>query len=142
MNIVRLVELDTQLRELAKLAGMATPRNGWVKTLRLAMGMSSLALGQRLDMSAQGVRKLERAESDGTITLNTLARVADGLECDVRYVLIPRNSLVGQVLKKAQENAPGMSLPVFIPGQVDTHDPVGLLQVAELLAGFNRRGFW
>lgn len=142
MNIVRLVELDTQLRDLAKLGEVATPRSGWVKTLRLAMGMSSLALGQRLEMSAQGVRQLERAESRGTITLKTLARLADGLDCDVRYVLVPRTSLVEQVLRRAQELSAGTNQRISSAGQADTHDPTSLLQLADLLAGFNRRGFW
>lgn len=142
INIARLAQVDSQLRELAKLDGMAAPRSGWVKTLRLAMGMSSAALGQRLDMSGQGVRQLERAESNGTITLNTLSRLADGLDCDVRYVLVPRTSLVDKVLKRAQEHAARMNSRVTIPGQLDLHDPEGLLQIADLLSGFNRRGFW
>lgn len=72
------------------------PRCGWTKTVRLAMGMSSTALGGRLDETrVQGVRKLEQAEADGTITLKTLARLVQGLNCEVCYVLVPRTSLVG-----------------------------------------------
>ncbi|MFC7410364.1 hypothetical protein [Hydrogenophaga atypica] len=36
-------------------------------------------------MTAQGVRKLEQAEADGSISLRTLARLANGM--DVRFTM-------------------------------------------------------
>ena len=53
-----------------------------------------------MGVTAQGVRKLEQAEEGGTITLNTLARIAHGLDCEVHYVFVPRTSLVQQVLQR------------------------------------------
>ena len=79
LNLTRLAELDRQFCEFAQLQRHNMPRCGWTKTVRLAMGMSSTALGGRLGMTGQGVRKLEQAEADGTITLKTLARLAQGL---------------------------------------------------------------
>ncbi len=60
-------------------------------------------LGIRVAISAQGVRKLEQAEADGSITLKTLAKLAHGLDCEVRYVFVPRTSLMNQVLSRAHE---------------------------------------
>ena len=105
LNLTRLAELDRQFCEFAQLQRHNMPRCGWTKTVRLALGMSSKALGSRLGMTGQGVRKLEQAEADGTITLKTLARLAQGLDCEVRYVLLPRTSLVEQVLTRAQQVA-------------------------------------
>ena len=72
-----------------------------MKTIRLALGMSSTALGTRTGMTAQGVRKLEQAEANQSISLKTLAKLADGLDCEVRYILLPRSSLLSQVLKQS-----------------------------------------
>ena len=105
LDFTRLADLDRQFCEFAQLQRHTTPRCGWTKTVRLALGMSSKALGSRLGMTGQGVRKLEQAEADGTITLKTLARLAQGLDCEVRYVLLPRTSLVEQVLTRAQQVA-------------------------------------
>ena len=66
-------------------------------------------------MTAQGVRKLEQAEANGTITLNTLARLAHGLDCEVHYMFVPRTSLVEQVLNRTQEIA-GIALPSTLKG--------------------------
>ena len=64
LDFTRLAELDRQFCEFAKLHRDVTPRCGWVKTVRLALGMSSKALGARTGMTAQGVRKLEQAEAN------------------------------------------------------------------------------
>lgn len=142
LNIYRLAEIDRQLHEVGRLGAIKTPRSGWVKTLRLAMGMSSLALAERVGVSPQGVRQLERAEADGTIALRTLARLAEGLDCEVRYVLIPRTRLVDQVLRRAQEKSidiAGLAKSGIGAGPLDTE---AVLQLTALLAGVNRRGFW
>ena len=62
LDFTRLAELDRQFCEFAKLLRDVTPRCGWVKTVRLALGMSSTALAARTGMTAQGVRQLEQAE--------------------------------------------------------------------------------
>lgn len=142
LNIHRLAEIDRQLQEAGRLGAVDTPRSGWVKTLRLAMGMSSLALAERVSMSPQGVRQLERAEADGTISLRTLARLADGLDCDVRYVLVPRTGLVDQVLRRAQEKSIGIGEFAQGKAKAGPIDSEAALRLTVLLSGVNRRGFW
>jgi len=105
------------------------------------MAMSSKALGSRLGMTGQGVRKLEQAEADGTITLKTLARLAQGLDCEVRYVLLPRTSLVEQVLTRAQQVADA-PLPATSHAVALLHEAETLEAISTLLARVNRRGFW
>ncbi len=136
-----MVELDSQLRELAKLQGSGTPRSGWVKTVRLALGMNSATLGRRIGISPQGVRRLEQSEAEGSISLNTLTKIADGLNCDVRYVLVPRISLVDEVMAQAMEHSKGTmpmgegSTPTKIDGQ-------SLVVLASLLSRIDKRAFW
>ena len=105
------------------------------------MAMSSKAMGSRLGMTGQGVRTREQAEADGTITLKTLARLAQGLDCEVRYVLLPRTSLVEQVLTRAQQVADAPLPATFHAGAL-LHEAEALEAIATLLAQVNRRGFW
>lgn len=141
LDFTRLADLDRQFCEFAQLQRHTTPRCGWAKTVRLALGMSSKALGGRLGMTGQGVRRLEQAEADGTITLKTLARLAQGLDCEVRYVLLPRTGLVEQVLKRAQEVA-GISPSVIPQSKAVLREAEMLEAISMLLAQVNRRGFW
>ena len=141
LNLTRLAELDRQFCEFAQLQRHNMPRCGWTKTVRLAMGMSSTALGGRLGMTGQGVRKLEQAEADGTITLKTLTRLAQGLDCEVQYVLVPRTSLVEQVLTRAQEVAGAP--PLLTPHSVTLlREAEALEAISKLMKQVNRRGFW
>lgn len=93
-------------------------------------------------MTAQGVRKLEQAEATQSISLNTLAKLADGLDCELHYILLPRSSLLDQVLKQSQE-VHGTQLPT-LPN--DTNgillDPEALRALSVLISGVRKRGFW
>jgi len=141
LNLTRLAELDRQFCNFAKLQPTAAPRCGWTKTVRLALCMSSQALGERLGVTAQGVRKLEQAEANGNITLNTLARLANGLDCEVRYVFVPRTSLVEQVLNRTQEIA-GISLPSTLKGAEVLTDAETLMALTSALVKVSKRGLW
>lgn len=103
--------------------------------------MSSKALGARMGVTAQGVRKLEQAEEGGTITLNTLARIAHGLDCEVHYVFVPRTSLVQQVLQRTHEVS-GSPMPAVlkVPGMLA--EPDTLAALSQALAQVNKRGLW
>lgn len=103
--------------------------------------MSSGALGRRLAISAQGVRKLEQAEANGTITLKTLARLAEGMDCEVHYMLVPRTRLVEQVLRHAEEFSDrGEKTSVEVQQLLIESDSINAL--AELFANLGKRGFW
>lgn len=45
---------------------------------------------------------IEQGEADGTISLNTLKKAADGLDCDLVYFLVPR---AGSLAKIREEQA-------------------------------------
>jgi len=141
LDLTRLAELDRQFCDYAKLQRNATPRCGWTKTIRLALGMSSKALGERLGMTAQGARKLEQAEANGTITLNTLARLAHGLDCEVHYVFVPRTSLVEQVLRRTHEVA-GFPMPPALAVTDVLAEAQRLAALSTVLAQVNKRGLW
>ena len=66
---------------------------GWLRAIRETLGMTSAALGQRLGITASGVRKLEQAEAADTITLATLRRMAEALDCELHDALVPRQPL-------------------------------------------------
>ena len=63
--------------------------------------MSATALGRRLNMTGNGVRKLEAAEAQQVITLASLRKLADALDCELQYALVPRKPLVEQLQDRA-----------------------------------------
>jgi len=71
----------------------ARPAAGWVRAIRSALGMSTGDLARRLGVTPVAVRKLEHNEQAGTVRLETLARAADAMGCDLVYAFVPRTSL-------------------------------------------------
>lgn len=69
------------------------PPTGWLRAIRTALGMGANVVAARLGITDSGLRKLELAEASDAITLSTLRRAAEALDCELRYVLVPRQSL-------------------------------------------------
>ncbi|MBF4223107.1 helix-turn-helix domain-containing protein, partial [Vibrio anguillarum] len=81
------------------------PKNGWVRSIREALGMSGAQLGERLNLSRNQVSILERKETDETITLKQLKQLASGLDAELVYAIIPRQSIDDMVEARAMELA-------------------------------------
>lgn len=90
---LRLAQLDAVLQVAASQSLPQRPPAGWLRAIREALGLPSAALAARLGITASGVRKLEQAEATDAITLGTLRRVAEALDCDLQYALVPRRPL-------------------------------------------------
>lgn len=67
--------------------------------------MSTAQLAARLKVSQPSVVSLEQSEAEGTMELATLRHVADALDCDVVYALLPRKPLEAQVRERARRLA-------------------------------------
>jgi len=100
--------------ELGGVQVPSRPPAGWLRAIRDALGMSTTELARRLNMSPQGVSDLERSEAEEGIRLNSLRKVADALDCDLEYVLVPRHpgGLQGQVTDQALRVARSELAPV------------------------------
>lgn len=99
-------QLDETISHLDKSTLTSTPTNGWINTIRNALGMSARTLGERIGLSQPRIALMEKGEVDGSISIKTLEKAAQGLGCRVIITLIPENgTLQGmrekQALKKA-----------------------------------------
>jgi len=98
--------LDRRLPALSSFAAQAaTPRGGWVRAIREALGMSAADLAARLGVVETTVLRLEQQEQARRIQLDTLDRAADALGCDVVYALVPREPLEQRVQEQALARA-------------------------------------
>jgi predicted DNA-binding mobile mystery protein A len=67
--------------------------------------MTGRDLAHRLSVSGAAVSQMERSEVDGGIRLDSLRRVADALDCDLVYGLLPRTTLDDTVRRQATARA-------------------------------------
>lgn len=105
MEDLRIRQLDDSLQPLTSLRELPPPRQGWLKTIREALGISLRQLADRSGLSKSGVRSAELSEAEGTVQLDTLQRLAEAMECDVVYALVPRASLYRTIEKQAERLA-------------------------------------
>jgi len=100
------------LQQSAKHLRNARPVGGWIRAIRRALGMSTSALGRRLNLAQQSVVQLERNEKTETITLASLRRVAEALDADLVYAIIPRNNLRESISARSREIATERIAPI------------------------------
>jgi predicted DNA-binding mobile mystery protein A len=63
--------------------------------------MTAAQLGKRLGVTQQRALAIEKAESSGSITLESLVRAANALDCRLIYAVVPRASLESLVEDRA-----------------------------------------
>ncbi len=99
--------LDNYFRRLkaADVAIRSAPAGGWVRTIRVALGMGVIQLAKRLGVSRAAAYALESREVKGNITLAQLNKAAAALGCDVAYTLVPRQSLERMIRDQARAKA-------------------------------------
>ena len=99
-------ETQGKLNPFSVLKSEIKPDNGWVNAIRVSIKMSLRQLGERLHITPQGVRDLEKREKEGAITINTLKEVGRVLDMDLVYGFISRhNSLEDMIEERAREIA-------------------------------------
>lgn len=114
MNIIDTKRIAArQYRAIVDRAGkaaardVAQPNEGWVATVRKALGMSAAELGRRLGVSRSRVAQAEAAETEGGPTLKTMQAMAQAMGCRFVYAIVPEDGSVDdliaeQALRKAR----------------------------------------
>lgn len=88
---LRLRQLAQRLQALGSIP--KPPSTGWIRTIREALGMSTTQLARRLGIAQSGVVTLEQREVQRTVTLESLSRAAEALDCQLVYAVVPRDGL-------------------------------------------------
>jgi len=111
-NVEKREQLRQEMDELAlgfRLSPKAgEPREGWLKAMRLALGIPTVEVARRLKVSKWDVYGLEKSEQQWRIMLGTLRRAAEAMDCDLVYALVPREGTLEEMAERrklAQEAA-------------------------------------
>lgn len=86
---LKLATLDEALSRFSTLKSVSRPRFGWARAVREALGMTRSQLASRVGLAGPTVATLERSEARGSITLESLDRLAHGMGCRVVYAIVP-----------------------------------------------------
>jgi len=99
-------QLNSKMLGFVALKRVATPPTGWIKAIRIALGMSMQQLGNKLNVTKQGIMDMEKREKDGSITIKSLREIARAMDMQLVYGFVPNDgSLEALIEKRATELA-------------------------------------
>lgn len=102
MSKFKQMQLQTLDKHLSQVSVPEVPSGGWIRAIRSGIGMSIQQLATRIGIAKQSVARLENNEADDSITLKSLRKAAEALDCQLVYALVPnKNGLQGMVEKQA-----------------------------------------
>lgn len=109
MNIVKQIA-NEQYKEIVNTAAdqmqpVQYPKEGWLYTARNALCMSAAQLARRLNVTRAYISKIEKSELSGSLTIKTMQRIAEGMECRFVYTIVPKESVEDILTERAKEKA-------------------------------------
>ena len=90
----------------AQAGDVRTPPEGWLATVRKALGMSARQVAERAGTTKAAIYQAERKEPVGGITLRQLEKLAAALDARLVYAIVPaEGSVAGQLRLRARKKA-------------------------------------
>lgn len=103
-----LKKLDEEQRWFWTAAKNAPERKGWLREIRVALGISSMELAKKLGINRSEIYREEEREAGKRISLAVLERVAEAMDCRLVYAVVPKKgTLKAMLLRRALESLRG-----------------------------------
>ncbi|AWH75682.1 mobile mystery protein A [Dokdonia sp. Dokd-P16] len=96
-------QLDHKLEPFSSATRVLVPERGWIHTIRTTLNMTMAQLGTALNITRQGVKRIEDSEASGTITLNSLKDVAIAMDLKLVYALVPKDGTIDHLVQLKAE---------------------------------------
>lgn len=103
---IQIDQLESRVKRFSHALELPTPPTGWIRAIRLALGISLQQLADKLKITKQSVQEIEMREKEGAITLRSLRETANALDMELVYGLVPKDgSMEKYIDKKARSLA-------------------------------------
>ena len=98
LSNLRRRQLDRAL--LRPLGEAKVPRQGWIREIRKTLGMTVSQLGARMGIAQSNASRLEKSEGDGGVTLRSMKRAAEAMDCQLVYFFVPNQESFEALLER------------------------------------------
>jgi predicted DNA-binding mobile mystery protein A len=96
---LQIEQLESRIELFSQTRQLPSPPTGWVKAVRLALGMSMQQLANKLGITKQSVQELETREREGAITLKSLRETARALDMELVYGFVPKEGTLDSYIE-------------------------------------------
>ncbi|MBI2517248.1 MAG: helix-turn-helix domain-containing protein [Opitutae bacterium] len=105
-NIIRTaLDQQTSVMQDAR-TSIRRPGWGWLQSVREAIGLKQTEVAKAIGVTRQSYAQLERAEANRSISLKSLDRAAEAMDCEVVYFLVPKETAGRTFAELAQIHDP------------------------------------
>lgn len=103
---LQIEQLERKLSSFRAVRQTVPPPTGWLKTIRVSLGMTLQQLAEKLSITRQSALEIEKREKEGSITLRSLREAANALDMELVYGLVPKDGSIENLIdRKARELA-------------------------------------
>ena len=95
-------QLTETLNKFNSIKNIPIPKSGWIRAIRKSLGMTITQLAKKLKVSTERISYLEKNEVLGAVTINSMRKVANELNCVFVYGIVPRESLKQIIVNRAK----------------------------------------
>ena len=81
------------------------PPEGWLRTNRKALQMPAKVIMDNAGIKSSELYRIEKAEVEGTLTLNKLRDTANAMGCEFHYAIVPKDEIKNLIENKARRHA-------------------------------------
>ena len=90
--------LDQKLLTFYPTRNVIVPDRGWLHSIRTTLNMTMAQLGTKLNITRQGVKRIEESEAKGTISLKALNAAANAMDFKLVYAIVPKKGNLNDLI--------------------------------------------
>ena len=99
-------QLEQKLEPFQNADKVLVPDKGWINTIRISLNMTMAQLGSKLNITRQGVKKIEESEAKGSISINSMREIGNAIDLKFVYGFVPKDGTIDNLINlKAQKLA-------------------------------------
>lgn len=99
-------QLESKIKTFSPATAIINPPTGWIKAVRLTLGITLQQLANRISITKQSVQEMEKREQNGAISLRSLREAARALDMELVYGFVPKDGTLEALIdRKARELA-------------------------------------
>lgn len=91
-------QLDRKLKPFQGTEKVIVPDQGWIYSIRSSLNMTLEQLGDKLQMSRQGIKKIEEREAIGSISIKSLKEMGKALDMQFVYGFVPKHGSIDEMI--------------------------------------------
>ncbi len=105
MNEIVVNQVERRLKKLRKVVIDSQVTTGWIYYMRQALSLTLDNLSKLSKLSLASIQQMEKRETEGRITIDTLKKLAHSMECEFIYAFVPQKEIKTILFEQAHKKA-------------------------------------